>query len=491
MCTGRRHFTASGNIVADLQALQTHEPIRPRSLNPSLDPDLEVIILKCLRTSPDERYRSVSALLSDLQSFRRGGSITARPVTSLELAKKIFRRNRTASYITMAATALILFLIAGSFWSLSDRLAKERKARTEAERMRELAESAASAQLIASQKANQMEAAQNTVRGTADSESIDLGLGTGITQYLRPKEGNVFHVIAFNQNYALLRIKEISGRRISYDWKTPEGLEGSGTLDLAENPKSIDLPGIKVAWNNYLEAMEFYPEKGALVLANADGPGSAPWEVAFSKKDASALTSQNSQNTYISYLRTPLTDLPLEDLLQKANSQDKVAQIELGHRYKSGRDVDRNNDLAAVWYQKASRQGSPEADMCIARLNWLGRLNIEPASWENAFMVFERLASDGSGPSQHYTGLCYLNGRGTKVDYSKAGYWFAKSVENTTRNTYKGASLWELGKMHLEGLGVSKNPSKARELINQAAELDHAEAKEWLGTSEGNPSAGS
>lgn len=140
MCTGRKHFAATGNFIADIQALQTHEPLRPRAVNPSLDPDLEVIILKCLRTSPDERYRGVSALLADLQRFRRGEPIAARPVTALDLARKIIRRNRAASLVAAVSLLLILLLVTGSIWSLSHQLAQAKAARQLAEQNRLLAE---------------------------------------------------------------------------------------------------------------------------------------------------------------------------------------------------------------------------------------------------------------------------------------------------------------------------------------------------------------
>jgi serine/threonine protein kinase len=140
MCTGRKHFAATGNFIADIQSLQTHEPLRPRSINHSLDPDLEVIILKCLRTVPDERYRSVSALLADLQRFRRGEPIAARPVTLLDLTRKIIRRNKAASIVAGISLLLILLLVTGSIWSLSTQLANAESARQEAEESRLLAE---------------------------------------------------------------------------------------------------------------------------------------------------------------------------------------------------------------------------------------------------------------------------------------------------------------------------------------------------------------
>lgn len=478
MCTGRRHFKGTGNFVADLQAIQNHEPRKPRALNPSIDPDLEVIILKCLRAEPDERYRSVSALLADLQRFERGESIAARPLSSLQLARKIVRRNKTASLVALVALALILILVAGSFWSLTDRLAKEKKARTEAERMRQLAESAATAQLAASQKANELASAKNTSSPGA-SDAVDLGLGTGASQWITPTKGGFYQIIGFEGSYALLHVGSIDAQGLSYDWKTPEGLAGSGRVDFSADPRTIDLQKIKLGWNNYFKTFEFYSDKGMVQVVGPADLQKMPWAAGLGSNPA--LASANPQSdTRISYIRTPLSNLPLSELLEKANSNDVVAQIEVGHRYKSGKDVEKNNDLAAVWYQKASRQGSREADMCIARLNWLGRMEIEPSSWENAFKVFESLATDGSGPSQHYAGLCNLHGRGTNVNHGRAAYWFTQSIANAQKNTYKKDSLWELGNLHLAGSGVPKDLEKARSYISQSADLEHEDAKDWL-----------
>jgi len=122
MVTGRRHFKTTGTLLADIQALQTHDPQRPRSINPQIDPDLELIILKCLRHDPSERYRGVSALLADIQRYLRGELISARPVTALEVVRKLIQRNRAASAIAGVSLGLILLIVAGSVWSLARQL---------------------------------------------------------------------------------------------------------------------------------------------------------------------------------------------------------------------------------------------------------------------------------------------------------------------------------------------------------------------------------
>ncbi|MEX1120064.1 MAG: protein kinase [Terrimicrobiaceae bacterium] len=140
MLTGRRHFEATGNIVTDAQALRTHEPPRLRTLNARLDVDLEIITLKALRNDPSRRYQSVSALRADLERYRRGEVITAKPVSALDLARKIVQRNRAATAISAVSLAVIIGMVTVSVWSLSRQLATETAARKESEQLRSEAE---------------------------------------------------------------------------------------------------------------------------------------------------------------------------------------------------------------------------------------------------------------------------------------------------------------------------------------------------------------
>jgi len=121
MLTGHRHFEATGNLVVDAQALKHLEPVRPRQLNPALDADLELICLKALRSDPAERYRSVAALKADLDHFRRGEVISAKPVTALELTRKLVQRNKA---VTAVVAASFLIFVVGSIvsvWQIESR----------------------------------------------------------------------------------------------------------------------------------------------------------------------------------------------------------------------------------------------------------------------------------------------------------------------------------------------------------------------------------
>lgn len=127
MLTGRRHYEATGNIVTDAQALKTHEPIRLRALNPQVHPDLEIITLKALRNDPAERYRSVAALEADIQHYRRGEVISARPVSPVDVIKKLILRNKGVT-ISIAASILIFFVgVAVSIGILLNSLTEQRR----------------------------------------------------------------------------------------------------------------------------------------------------------------------------------------------------------------------------------------------------------------------------------------------------------------------------------------------------------------------------
>jgi len=90
--TGRPPF--QGDTALDtLRQVTDREPAHPLSVNPQADPDLAVIALKCLEKDPARRYPSAAALADDVERWRRGEPIEARPATRRERAVKWARRN--------------------------------------------------------------------------------------------------------------------------------------------------------------------------------------------------------------------------------------------------------------------------------------------------------------------------------------------------------------------------------------------------------------
>ncbi|MCB9854229.1 MAG: serine/threonine protein kinase [Phycisphaerales bacterium] len=65
--------------------------------------DLDAIILKALRRSPDERYRSVEQMAEDIRHHLNGRPITARPQTAMYRLQRFVRRNRGVTIATAIA----------------------------------------------------------------------------------------------------------------------------------------------------------------------------------------------------------------------------------------------------------------------------------------------------------------------------------------------------------------------------------------------------
>ncbi|MFP6753173.1 MAG: serine/threonine-protein kinase [Pirellulaceae bacterium] len=75
--TGRPPFQAATAVDTLLLVLE-QEPLPPRALNPGIDRDLEMIVLRCLQKPVDLRYSSAAELARDLQAYLDDESISAR-----------------------------------------------------------------------------------------------------------------------------------------------------------------------------------------------------------------------------------------------------------------------------------------------------------------------------------------------------------------------------------------------------------------------------
>jgi len=91
LLTNRQLFQRESPIDTLVQVLE-REPDRPSRINPQVPRMLELICLKCLEKSPEERYRSAAALAEDLERFLRGEAVEARRVNPLQRAEVWVRK---------------------------------------------------------------------------------------------------------------------------------------------------------------------------------------------------------------------------------------------------------------------------------------------------------------------------------------------------------------------------------------------------------------
>lgn len=93
--TGRPPFQVASHFDT-IQLVLDSDPVLPRALNPRVDPDLEMVALKCLQKDPAHRYPTADALADDLDAYLAGDPVSARSVSLRSLARRLLSETHHA-----------------------------------------------------------------------------------------------------------------------------------------------------------------------------------------------------------------------------------------------------------------------------------------------------------------------------------------------------------------------------------------------------------
>ena len=128
---------SAGEMMEPLPAIASRRGTTPERLSRLLRGDLDTIVAKALRKSPQDRYPSVTALADDLRRYLAQQPISARPDTVAYRTAKFARRHLGAVMIGCGVLAIIALLI--GFYTV--RLTAERdRARIEAQKAAKISE---------------------------------------------------------------------------------------------------------------------------------------------------------------------------------------------------------------------------------------------------------------------------------------------------------------------------------------------------------------
>lgn len=150
----------TGSLPHDLADKPLHEmmrvvvetdPVPPREHRPSLDADLEQVVLKAIRRERDQRYGSIPEFAADLRRWSRKEPVLARPPTATYRARKFVQRHRVPVTASVLATAALLgtSIAATALWQRSERTLAELR-RTEAAEREAVARATRTAERLAS-----------------------------------------------------------------------------------------------------------------------------------------------------------------------------------------------------------------------------------------------------------------------------------------------------------------------------------------------------
>ena len=163
--TGRRPFLGDDNWQL-LAAVQAGDFPPPRTVNPQVPKDLDLICRKCLSREPRERYETASELSADLRRWRAGEPISARPPTRVERTRRWVRKHPVRAVAVLAAGAL-----AGlGVWFNEQKYAIQREQVRVVEAAEKEARGAAEAAQVAAAEARREKAGADAARTAADGE---------------------------------------------------------------------------------------------------------------------------------------------------------------------------------------------------------------------------------------------------------------------------------------------------------------------------------
>ena len=157
-----------------------------------------------------------------------------------------------------------------------------------------------------------------------------------------------------------------------------------------------------------------------------------------------------------------------------AKRGDVDAQFNVAALYDNGWGVERDVEMAALWYARAAARNIAPAELVLAHI--LRRGEIGAPDGELALRHIRSAAHRGSVRAQFELGVAYDRGVGVTQNYATAAVWYEKAADQgLTEAIYNLATLFD------EGLGAPKDHAAAIAWYRQAARGGNALAENNIG----------
>jgi WD40 repeat protein/tetratricopeptide (TPR) repeat protein len=130
LLTGRAPFPGA-NVLETLRRVVEEDPAPPRSINPRVPRDLEVICLKCLRKDPAARYDSAEELAAELERWLNGEPIKARPIGLHERTVKWVRRRPAVAALVVLLLLAVQAGLGAFIWQYNDAVTQKNRVEQE------------------------------------------------------------------------------------------------------------------------------------------------------------------------------------------------------------------------------------------------------------------------------------------------------------------------------------------------------------------------
>jgi hypothetical protein len=126
LLAGRNPHELSGTYLDVIKRIVEQDVPSPRAVAPSLDRELEALLLKPLAKEPDQRYASAGEFADDIGRYLSGEPLRARPATLGYIVRKRLRKYRLP--LSIAAAVLVVLSAVAIIASLKIAHEKQQRA---------------------------------------------------------------------------------------------------------------------------------------------------------------------------------------------------------------------------------------------------------------------------------------------------------------------------------------------------------------------------
>lgn len=119
-----------GDMRMLLHQVINNEPPAPRTLRKNIPQDLETICMKLLEKDPGRRYQSAREVFDELQRYKRGEPIVARPISRIQRLGRWCRRRPAVTGLILSsliAAIALIYIVSGARYQQELEVAFERE----------------------------------------------------------------------------------------------------------------------------------------------------------------------------------------------------------------------------------------------------------------------------------------------------------------------------------------------------------------------------
>jgi len=192
---------------------------------------------------------------------------------------------------------------------------------------------------------------------------------------------------------------------------------------------------------------------------------------AFAAPDTKIETaSQPATNTALVVTESDLpSELTVPALREAALQGDPIAYFEIANRLAEGRNLPRDLEGAAVWYERAAEKGLALAQYRIGNMYEKG-VGVE-RNLNKAKTWYKAAASQGNLTAMHNLGVLYAMGTEGVSDHRSAVRWFTEAADLDVTD-----SQFNLAILAAKGLGMQKDMTEAYKWLDIVARKGDADA---------------